>query len=225
MSFHKLFVCVGLFFLLGGELAGAQGLGTLRGIVKDPSGALIPAATVTLKSAVSEREQNTRTDAKGEFMINAIPFGEYILQVEHPGFATLSRSIQIIIGAAPNVELTLQVGSATTTVKVTTTALEVTAPSAAQAPVMVSGNEITEQLPGADRMSSLAFVTETTPGAFVLHDHLHVRGGHQILKTLRKSRSTAVVTARSPVTGHLHRSTCSRVQALNSTTTPLLPWS
>lgn len=180
MSFQKCFVWIGLLFLLGGELASAQGLGTLRGSVKDPSGALIPAATVILKSAVSEREQNARTDAKGEFMINGIPFGEYILQVEHPGFATLSRSIQIIIGAAPNVELTLQIGSATTSVEVTTTALEVTAPSASQAPVMVSGNEITEQLPGADRMSSLAFVTETTPGAFVLHDHLHVRGGHQI---------------------------------------------
>jgi outer membrane receptor for ferrienterochelin and colicin len=29
-------------------------------------------------------------------------------------------------------------------------------------------------------MSSLRFITETAPGAFVLHDHLHVRGGHQI---------------------------------------------
>lgn len=181
VTVRSLFLSLWLIVLLGWEFADGQGLGTLRGSVKDPTGALLPQATVTLNSAVSARTQSIRTESNGTFILNGIPFGEYILQVEHAGFSTLRQPIQIIIGSAPYVELTLPVSSATTTVEVTLTSpLEVSAPTASSPPVMVSSEEITEQLPGADRMSSLAFVTETTPGAFVLHDHLHVRGGHQI---------------------------------------------
>ena len=88
----------------------------------------------------------------------------------------------MIAGSAPYVELTLSVVSTVNSVDVTakTAPLEATAPSAASAPILVSSHDIMQALPGADRMASLQFITETTPGAFVLHDHLHVRGGHQI---------------------------------------------
>jgi len=66
-----------------------------------PSGALIPQRR-NLKSAVSEREQNTRTDAKGEFMINAIRLGIYPSSGA-PGFATLAGRFRSSL-AAPNVE-------------------------------------------------------------------------------------------------------------------------
>jgi hypothetical protein len=169
-------------FALSASLAYAQGLGALRGTVKDPSGAVVPEAHVTLKAVASARTQTTKTDTKGGFIINGIPFGDYRIEVEHEGFTPLIQPIQIIIGSAPNVDLKLAVNSAKSTVEVTAAAtqLEECAPSAAHPPVMVSSEEIMEGLPGADRMSSLAFITETTPGAFVLHDHLHVRGGHQI---------------------------------------------
>ena len=179
-GFLRTTAVLALCLAIGACVVQAQGFGTLRGTVKDPTGAVVPQAMVTLKSAASSRMESTRTDANGAFLINAIPFGQYTLQVEHAGFATLSQPIQIIIGSAPSVELTLALGSTASTVEVTATPLEATAPTAASPPVLVSGKDILEALPGADRMSSLQFITETTPGAFVLHDHLHVRGGHQI---------------------------------------------
>jgi hypothetical protein len=168
--------------LFGSCLAHAQGYGTLRGTVKDPSGAVLPKAAVSLKAKASAREQTTQTDTNGAFIINAIPFGEYTLEVQSPGFAVLNQPIQMIIGSAPYVELTMSVESTISSVDVSASIspLEATAPSAASPPVLVSANDIMQALPGADRMSSLQFITETTPGAFVLHDHLHVRGGHQI---------------------------------------------
>jgi hypothetical protein len=171
-----------LISALSTPLAFAQGLSTLRGTVKDPSGALVPDASVTLKSTASDRTESARTNPSGAYTINGIPFGQYVIRVAHEGFVTQNQQIQITIGGAPIADFRLAVNVAKISVEVTAAAteLEATAPSAAQAPVMVSNRDIIEGLPGADRMSSLAFVTETTPGAFVLHDHLHVRGGHQV---------------------------------------------
>ena len=174
--------CLSAFLLVfGAAFAYAQGRGALRGTVKDPSGATVPSAAVTLKATLSEWTQSTKTDLAGQFTINAIPLGEYTLTVEHPGFSILTQAVQIIMGSAPNLQLTLPVSAAASSVTVTATApLEATAPTASSPPVLVSSHDILEGLPGADRMSSLAFITDVTPGSFVLHDHLHVRGGHQI---------------------------------------------
>jgi hypothetical protein len=106
---------------------------------------------------------------------------QYTIEAKRDGFATIHQTIQLIVGSVLNVDLTLPVSS--TSAEVTAVAdapLEVTAAEAPSPPVLVSRQDIIEGLPGADRMSSLQFITETTPGAFVLHDHLHVRGGHQI---------------------------------------------
>lgn len=171
-----------LLFGLLPYVARAQGFGSVRGTIKDPSGSVVPNATVTLKAVLSAWAQTTQTDEVGTFAINAIPIGEYTLEIEHPGFKTSTQPVRIIVDSAPNIELTLPLSSTSSSVDVTEapTPVESTAPEAASPPVLVSRQDILEGLPGADRMSSLQFITETTPGAFVLHDHLHVRGGHQI---------------------------------------------
>jgi hypothetical protein len=65
------------------------------------------------------------------------------------------------------------------TVQVESAPLEATNPDASSPPVTVNRSEI-EQTPGADRSSSLAFITDFVPGSYLLHDHLHMRGGHQV---------------------------------------------
>ncbi len=37
-----------------------------------------------------------------------------------------------------------------------------------------------QETPGADRTNSLAMITDYVPGAYVTHDQLHIRGGHQV---------------------------------------------
>ncbi len=169
-----------LFVMLFVAAAYGQGTGAVRGTVKDPSGATIAAAQVTLKEMHTDWAESTHSDSGGAFVINGVPLGEYTLTVEHEGFVTSKQAVQVLIGSAPMLEISLKIGAATSTVTVSETASEVVAAEASAAPTVVSGDQIREGLPGAEQMSSLRFITETAPGAFVLHDHLHVRGGHQI---------------------------------------------
>lgn len=174
-------ILLGLIVAFGAPSLHAQNTGVLRGTIRDMSGLVVAGANVSLKAAVSSWVQNVQTDMTGSFVVNSIPIGQYTLDVEYSGFKKITRTVQIISNSAPNLELTLEVKSAETEVDVTAVpALELTAPEAASPPVLVSGRDILQALPGADSMSSLQFITDVTPGAFVLHDHLHVRGGHQI---------------------------------------------
>ncbi|HTS50304.1 MAG TPA: TonB-dependent receptor [Bryobacteraceae bacterium] len=152
----------------------------MRGRVKDPSGAAVPAAKVTLKETHTDWMQSAQSDSTGAFVINGVPLGEYTLTVEHDGFVPTKQAVQVLVGSAPTLDITLKIGTATSEVTVAETLSEVVAAEASSAPTVVSGEQIREGLPGAEQMSSLRFITETAPGAFVLHDHLHVRGGHQI---------------------------------------------
>jgi hypothetical protein len=98
-------------------------LGTLQGSVKDPSGALISKASVTLKALASSAVRTTQTDTNGIFTIDDIPFGLYTLQIEHAGFASLSRATQIGPGTPPNLylinlDLTMALSSVATSVEV-----------------------------------------------------------------------------------------------------------
>ena len=157
-----------------------QGLGAVRGTVKDPSGAAIAAAKVTLKEMHKDWLQSGLSTSSGSFVINGVPLGEYTLTVQHEGFAPSKQAVDVLIGSAPTVDVTLAISAATSSVTVSETASEVVAAESSAPPTVVSGDQIREGLPGAEQMSSLKFITETAPGAFVLHDHLHVRGGHQI---------------------------------------------
>jgi len=172
----------GLLAAGGGGILRAQGFASLRGTVKDPSGSVIPNAVVELNGLTSGWSQKTKADAQGTFSISAIPLGEYSLRVAFQGFRPSRQTLQMIIGSAPELEITLPLESSASSINVTETqtTADATAPEAQSPPVLVSREDIMKGLPGADRMSSLQFITETTPSAFVLHDHLHVRGGHQI---------------------------------------------
>src|SRR5258708_13102090 len=55
---------------------------------------------------------------------------------------------------------------------------EVVATDSATPTTLISRTDI-DRTPGADRTNSLAMITDYVPGAYVTHDQLHIRGGHQ----------------------------------------------
>ncbi len=59
---------------------------TVRGTVKDPSGASVPLASVTITDADRGTSQTTAADDEGRFAITALPPGQYVLTVEAAGF-------------------------------------------------------------------------------------------------------------------------------------------
>ena len=88
---------LGLFMLAPAE-ADAE---AFRGSVKDESGAAIAGATVTVMTARQAVVATTVSDASGAFSIGELPAGEYVVQVEAPGFSRQRIAATVFANAPP----------------------------------------------------------------------------------------------------------------------------
>ncbi|MEO7970940.1 MAG: carboxypeptidase-like regulatory domain-containing protein, partial [bacterium] len=61
-------------------------IGTVQGTIKDPTGALVPNAKVTISQPVTGYNQTTQTDQQGSFKLVNIPFNTYKVRAEAPDF-------------------------------------------------------------------------------------------------------------------------------------------
>jgi vitamin B12 transporter len=106
------------FLLLAAGAAHAQDRGSLRGTIKDPSGALVSGASVTLKNDATRVTHKTLTDAAGSFSVTRLPAGQYTIRVQREGFATLSKPVLVVSPGTVTVDFTLGVGPANVSVDV-----------------------------------------------------------------------------------------------------------
>jgi Carboxypeptidase regulatory-like domain len=96
----------------------AQSSGTVEGMVKDPSGAAVPNATVEIHNPVSHFDRSTTTDSEGKFRLTSVPFNPYHLQVTASGFASYSQDIDVRSVVTVSLEVDLKVGTAQTSITV-----------------------------------------------------------------------------------------------------------
>ncbi|MGB6310855.1 MAG: TonB-dependent receptor [Steroidobacteraceae bacterium] len=155
----------------------ASDVGSVRGVVHDTGHLPIAAARVTLKSASSEWSQATSTDPRGEFSFMTVPLGDYVLSVQRPEFTATSQLVTVASGSSPVAHVQLAKGPAMEAITVTATAD--TAILNTATPTTVVTREDIARTPGAEQSNSVAMITNFVPGAYVVHDQLHVRGGHQ----------------------------------------------
>ncbi|MFZ0744526.1 MAG: TonB-dependent receptor [Terracidiphilus sp.] len=106
-----------LFFAAVGAVAQGNA-GTVHGSVTDPTGAVIPNATVHLTNEVSGLDRTTTSDATGKFSFPNVPFNPYRIAVSAQGFAPMSKEIEIRSVIGDNLKLVLQVAGASQTVTV-----------------------------------------------------------------------------------------------------------
>jgi hypothetical protein len=93
--------------------------GGLQGTVKDPSGAVVPRATVTATTPTLVGAKVTESDASGYYHFSNLPAGTYTIKAEAKGFDTLKREGLVIeVGHLPTVDLTMKVGQVSTEVVV-----------------------------------------------------------------------------------------------------------
>ncbi len=104
-------------FFAGQNLGSA---GSVTGTVKDPSGAVIPGATVTILNPVSGFERTASTDANGNFTITNIPYNPYHLAASDTGFAPFHEDVTLSSPVPVKLNITLQLAGARTTVTVST---------------------------------------------------------------------------------------------------------
>src|ERR1039457_6959792 len=91
-------IAVAMFCLaLGVISARAQTTGnsSLSGVVADPSGAVVPGATVEIHNPVSEFSRSTTSDSAGRFSFPNVPFNPYHLSVNVTGFAAYSQDVDV----------------------------------------------------------------------------------------------------------------------------------
>jgi outer membrane receptor for ferrienterochelin and colicin len=155
----------------------AADVGSVRGVIDDTKAQPIANAIVKLKSKTSDWEKTTRSGERGEFSFPIVPLGDYFLSVDRAEFASATQAVIVGSGSSPSARIVLQSGAALSTVTVTAQA-ETTVLNTATPTTLVSREDI-EREPGADLSNSLAMITNFVPGAYVVHDQLHVRGGHQ----------------------------------------------
>ena len=131
-----------------------------------------------MKSSNSDYSQRLTSNADGAFEAPALPVGSYMVTVTAEGFGPSQQQIVVASGSAPILHFQLAIGTKSEQVTVSESALAVS-PDQITPTTIISRSEIATT-PGADLSNSLTSITDYVPGAWVTHDQLHVRGGHQV---------------------------------------------
>jgi len=151
--------------------------GVVQGVVHDPQHRPIQGAHVVLKAAHSAYSVTVETAHDGSFRIPSVPLGDYSVEVSNAGFETQKQSITLASNTSPLLHVELAVATARVSVEVSTP--ETANVNSVTTTTLIDREDIAET-PGADRTNSMAMITDFVPGAYMTHDMLHMRGGHQL---------------------------------------------
>src|SRR5207248_2455874 len=94
------------------SLALAQGSGTIQGAVTDPTGAVIPQASISARNVATGVETARLTTAAGFYVLSPLAPGEYVVKVAAVGFQTVTRE-HIVVEALATIgfSIEMKVGS------------------------------------------------------------------------------------------------------------------
>jgi Carboxypeptidase regulatory-like domain/TonB-dependent Receptor Plug Domain len=152
--------------------------GTITGTVTDPSGAVIPNATVTLTNALSGLNRTTTSDSSGAYTIPNLPLNTYRLSVSAPGMAPATQSVPVQSFVPVTVTVALQISAASTVVDVTAGAGDLIE----SAPVSHTDidQELIARMPLESNSSAISqLVTNGSPGVSGDSDgQMHAMGDH-----------------------------------------------
>lgn len=122
----------------------AQFSASVQGTVQDPRGSVIPSASITLVNTATGVQQRTTSNAAGVYRFDSLAPGNYTVSADAHGFAKATVSFEITTSQVRDVPLTLNVGSVSSTVTVTT-----------QAPLLDTSDSRFEQTLGTTALSDL----------------------------------------------------------------------
>jgi predicted heme/steroid binding protein len=136
---HLVDLCLSLYIIsilvlclmLGAAALAQSDLGRISGFIKDPSGAAVPNAKVSVRSQSGGVERQATTNESGYYVITNVPAGFYTMTTEAPGFQKYESTNNKLDPAADLViAATLTVGSNTETVEVTASTVQLQTESA-----------------------------------------------------------------------------------------------
>ena len=164
--------------ILMGQTAHGALFAELTGVVHDAQHHPLAGAQVEVKARGSALILHATTQADGSFSLHALPFGEYTVTIKRTGFVSVMEPMTLASGTSPVLHVALEVAGVAETVSVDAMADQMN--SGSVTPTTLLNAQTISATPGADLSHSLAMITEYVPGAYITHDMLHMRGGHQV---------------------------------------------
>jgi hypothetical protein len=151
---------------------------TVHGVVHDPEHRPIQRVQIDLHATDSSFVLHATTNSEGDFQFTEVPIGEYRLQAAASGFATVMEPLTLASGTNPVLHIALPLETATQTVVVNAGPGAGIESDSVTPTTLVTRAEI-DETPGASRTIGMEMITDYVPGAYMTHDMLHMRGGHQ----------------------------------------------
>lgn len=111
-----------LCFLLTVHNADAQFSGTISGVVVDPSGAILPGASLSLRNVATGQERNAVSSQAGVYQFVSLAPGSYELSATMSGFSASRTTLTLQTNQTLNVPINMAIGSATQVIDVTSRA-------------------------------------------------------------------------------------------------------
>src|ERR1700748_1605354 len=112
------FLFVFLFSALFSALHAQANSGVVSGVVTDPSGAVVPGATVSIENPVSQYSRTAITDKAGYFQFPNLPFNPYHLTVSMTGFGSFVKDVDVTSIVPVSLNIAMKVSTTSTTVTV-----------------------------------------------------------------------------------------------------------
>ena len=150
----------------------------VQGVVHDPQHRPVAGAHIELRAANPSLTLHAISRQDGSFSIPSAPLGDYRLVVSKDGFAGQETILTLASDTSPRLHFELAIGTVQQTVAVHGAAEAANVNTATTSTLV--GREDIARTPGADRTNSMAMITDFVPGAYMTHDMLHMRGGHQL---------------------------------------------
>jgi carboxypeptidase family protein/TonB-dependent receptor-like protein len=123
LLWRPMMTILALCLFASGALAQSTGSATLRGAVKDSSGAVLANATVTIVNEATKVERKTTTNQEGLYVFSSVQPGTYTISVVNSGFKKIEQTGLVLSPSdTRGLDFTLEIGAASETVTVTATA-------------------------------------------------------------------------------------------------------
>lgn len=122
---------------------------SLRGTVKDPSGALVPGAKVTIIDKATGKSYTAVADSAGQYTFAQIPPARYEITAGASGFGNQTKSAELLVNQPATIDFALRVEASTVTVDVSAVAQTLNTSDASLG--NSADNELIQALPSETR--------------------------------------------------------------------------
>ena len=137
---------------------------SLRGVVKDPSGAVVPGATVDIADSATGFKASATSNGAGEYRFPQIPPAKYTISVTASGFGSQSKFAELLVNQPATIDFTLSVQASQQVVNVSAEAQTLNTTDASIGNSM--GNNMIQALPSETR--NVPDLLSLQPGVFFL---------------------------------------------------------